>query len=68
MMRSGVWDPNLAGIQWVFLVLPPPMRPSVSLGTGDAGGLAAWLGWVVSLVQLALASESKPESGARAEL
>lgn len=23
MMRSGVWDPNLAGIQWVLLVLPP---------------------------------------------
>jgi len=66
-MRSGVWDPNLAGIQRVFLVLPPAWLP-ISLGAGDACGLAAWLGRVVSAVQLALVIESGPGLGDRAEL
>lgn len=53
-----------SGCFWSF----PAMRPSISLGTGDACGLAAWLSRVVSGVQLALASESEPGPGARAEL
>lgn len=63
MMQSGVWDPNFAGFQWVLLVLPP-VRPSVLLGMGDACGLAARLGQVVSM---AVASKSKPGPGARTE-
>lgn len=67
MMRSGVWHPNLAGIQQVPLVLPP-MRLPISLGMGDTCGLAAWPGQLVPVVQLALAKESEPGPGARAEL
>lgn len=63
MVQSGVWDPNFAGFHCVLLVLPS-MRPSILLGTGDAYGLAARLGWVVSM---AVASKSKPGPGTRTE-
>lgn len=50
-----------SGCFWSF-----PLHEAVHLA--DTCGLAAWLGRIVSVVQLALARELKPGPGARAEL